>query len=417
MATTDNSSLLLNTDPNSFLQYTNSLTGNQSSTPNFQVGVNANDSTVGNLYGTIGNSQSSSVAPGTPQSGSTTGASNGSNLFGNLSNVYNGVKSLGSGVTNAVNEFGSNYLGFGSQSGAPFASGIQGATESGAPLSDVLQGPGNAFDTTGALGTTSSFSSALGGAGFGYAAGGLLAGLLGENKTGGAIGGAIGGLAGATFLGGLSGIGVGAELGSIVPGIGTVIGAAAGALLGGLFGGGTPHPASGVNYNGGLGSDGTLVNPATGSKDESGSIGQGLGGDFQSYLQQQASTYGIKYSGITGALVDSDKGYFGSPGTIVLSTDPDYAKKVGVGIGNAPTTSNAQYQVINFDPNDPNSKAAAYQQAFNYAATTSGLDPTKLTPQTGSGSVQIPANQNPSQWQQWLANYRAQHTTPTTQAS
>lgn len=104
---------------------------------------------------------------------------------------------LGSTVAGGINSFGA---------------GI-GLTASPAPM---LYGA-----PTGLLGGTASLTSVLGAAGLGAIGGGLLAGLLGENKTGGSIGG-----------------GIGATIGMLTPlgPVGALIGGALGSIVGGLFG-------------------------------------------------------------------------------------------------------------------------------------------------------------------------------------
>ncbi|MBN9529675.1 MAG: hypothetical protein J0H82_25945 [Alphaproteobacteria bacterium] len=116
------------------------------------------------------------------------------------------------GVSSWVNGIGTS-LGFGS--------GIAAAAPSAAFIGPMPL-------ATGALGTTTSLSGLLGGAGAGFGAGMLLNSLLGGSQVGGMIGSGVGSLGGAlagTFL---------------FPGVGTLLGGllggGAGGIIGGLFG-------------------------------------------------------------------------------------------------------------------------------------------------------------------------------------
>lgn len=365
-----------------------------SSSPNNTTAFNPPSTFTGAANGFYQNVQnmvnSTSVSP---QGGQTSG---GSKVSGDLGTVGDAYKFLNGGfksVTNSINDFGSS-LGFASQSGAP--------------VSASIAGPTNAFDTAGSL-SSSSLSSVIGGAGFGFAAGGFISNLVGGNPLGGSIGGALGGALGATFLGGLTGVEMGATLGSIVPGIGTVIGAAAGSLLGGLFGGHSkPHPAGGFN-NGVLDSTGKISDYNLTGKHEAADFGSTLANPLQSYLQQQAKTYGIKYN--DGITVGSSYDVGGNVG------DGNPNNKYGIYVNTGGKDSNLNDQgAKGFFYSDAASQQQAYQDAFNYIATNSGYDPSTLKPvnSTAGTDVQIPSTNTPSAWQKFLADYRTQHpaTTP-----
>lgn len=327
-----------------------------------------------------------------PQGASQAG---GSRLVSDISQAGDAFKFLNGSTFSALNKgvdaFGSS-LGFAD----PFLQGPTTAAFGGAPLGTSAAAQG--ASVTGSLG------GALGGAGFGFAAGGFLAGLVGGNKMGGSIGGAIGGALGATFLGGMTGVELGATLGSVVPGIGTVIGAVAGSLLGGMFGGGKPHPATG--YSGGtIKADGTFDGGKLGAKHLSTDIASGMRNDFQSYLQGQAKKYGVSYANNLGVAIGYDPGQYGGAGSrIAIST-------------NNPAGGAKINKSFNFDMKDAASRKKAYEDAFNFAITSSGLDPKKLqaTSTTGAATnITIPAEQSPSAWQQFLDKYRQEHpyTTP-----
>ena len=335
------------------------------------------------------------VTPGSVQ------AKQGSNLIGNVSDVYNTGKSLFGGLNKAVDGFGQG-LGFSN----PY---LQGPTASGVPLGASSQ----AGTFTGA-----SLGQALGGAALGYTAGGFISGLVGGNKVGGQIGGALGGLAGSVFLSGLTtGIGaeLGATIGSIVPGIGTVIGAVAGSLLGGMFGGGEPHPAGYMNQIG-INPDGTLKGgafQANASKHVNASVFDPYKNDFGSYLSGQVKKYGLTNLNPDAnvAFTTSIDGNFG--GGLNSSGNVDR-----IGIGNDKVEGSGKE--FGFNPTDNASKQAAYDNAFNHLLELSNIDKSTLKEVNPIGGTQsnvtIPAVNNPSQWQQFLDTYRQQHTTPSNSA-
>jgi len=339
-------------------------------------------------------------------------ASNAGKFFKDPSGNINKLTSFG----NKVDAFGSKYLGFNSGS-SPFSTlasdfgttsgaenlgmtGINSASNAGsflpANFSSSMQlgsSSGNiagqavssGANAGGFLGSSSTFSEALGSAGIGATIGNFMSKLTGGNTTGSTIGGGLGGALGGMYLG--------AELGSVVPGIGTAIGAVAGSLLGGMFGGGKPHPASmGMSFN--LQPDGTIKDLGVGSKHLSDDTARTMSDDFSNYLKAMGENYGVNYKGITAVRVGTDTGYYGSPGTIVLSTDPNFSSDRGLqGI----KQSNDTTKVINFDPADQKSIQSAYNDAFKYAASVSGADVnslqaknSQLAEQNGAPNITIP---------------------------
>jgi hypothetical protein len=375
-------------DPNSASTMAGTVTN--PNTTQFTVGSNFKPSnSVGNV-----NANAQQLVQQTavnPQGGSTAGGSKSSLDIGNLTSNLNSAKSLFGGLNSSVDNFGSS-LGFSN----PY---LQGPTQSGAALGASQQ----AGTFTGA-----SLGQTLGAAGFGYAAGGFMSKLTGGNPVGSSIGGAIGGVAGSIFLSGLStGIGaeLGATIGSVVPGIGTVIGAAAGSLLGGMFGGGTPHP--GAQLGGvGLDSSGNLSGGNFSGKHLNSDFFNPITSDFSDYLQTQKKSYGINsYNGS-----NLDFGYVGDgnhPGI-------DATNNAWIGVSN--TNKPEDYQMFAYNPNDDTSRQTAYKNAFNKIATNQGLSLDQLEQaKKDASTVKIPKVDTPSTWQQFLDNYRQQHTT--TQAS
>lgn len=129
-------------------------------------------------------------------------------------------------LTPAINQFGTQ-IGFGS--GAGFVGPSFGAPV-GNLIGPTLPGTAGAGANIGALGSTTTLSGALGGAGIG--------GLVGtvnpfaRNQQNSQIGGTIGGAAGSLF-----------------GPVGTAVGSIAGSLLGGFIGGGKPHPEASFAFS------------------------------------------------------------------------------------------------------------------------------------------------------------------------
>ena len=383
MATTNTAAL----DPNAV-----STVGGTNTNPNTSqvtVGVNQQQSS-----GSVANSGAigQAAAAGTMVTPGSVQAKQGSNLLGNLSDAYSTGKTLFGGLNKAVDGFGQS-LGFAN----PY---LQGPTASGAALGSQA----------GSLGTTASLGQALGGAGFGFAAGGFISSLVGGNPMGGSIGGALGGLAGSVFLSGLTtGIGaeLGATLGSVVPGIGTVIGAVAGSLLGGMFGGKKPNPA-GVYANVAIGNNGALSGGGleeNNSKHMSGEDFNPYVSDFSTYLQSQSKKYGL-----TNLSPDLRTNFSYDVNGTIVEGDSDNNSRIAI---YNPKTGQS-YGSYLFNPNDNGSKQNAYNQAWNSVLQGSGIDPATLSTSGRSNgeSTVIPKIDNPSTWQAFLDKYRSEHTTP-----
>lgn len=358
-------------------------------------------------------SPSANVASTAVQAGAPQSQNNG--IFQTLTNAkdaYNiGSKAVnllgngtGSGTLNSAGTFGNvtsatDTLGIAPSSYMPpgFSDSMQ-IGNVGATLEDgtsVASGVGES-----ALGT---IGETLGAAGFGAFGGNLIGKWLGLKQTGSTVGGAIGGAIGSAALGGLTtglvGAGssalIGAELGSFLPGIGTVIGAVGGALIGGLFGPGKPHPAS--NFAGAqISPTGQTSGAAYGSKHTGDSFAQGIEGDFSNYLQSQTRKYDIQYGNGVQVSGGYDPGVYGGGGYSYIVDTKDGK--------NAP-------KYFNFNGDDKDSRNQAQQDAFNYIATLSGYDPANLPEkQTAHATnIDIPTNNTPSQWQAFLDNYKQTH--------
>lgn len=228
----------------------------------------------------------------------TYGQSNGasSSSSGGSSSVnpldFTKLKSPGStlnGVTSAVNNVGGS-LGFGNPWVNPDTPG----------LGAQAAGPGT-------LGTSTSLTGVLSGAGAGYLAGGFL-GKVGGNQTGGQIGGAIGGAAGSYAAGTALGTAVGAGANLILPGLGIV----AGGLLGGFMGGKkNPHPFQG--FGGAIMADGSIDPGSSYSSKHTNTDGaKGVITDLSNIMQQYAKGgVNIQHQGLSiGLDTRANKGAF-----------------------------------------------------------------------------------------------------------
>lgn len=332
-----------------------------------------------------------------PQGGTTPG---GSKLGSDISQGFGLVKSAVGNVSSAVNQFGANNLGYAGPSGAPLSGGSIGPTANGYASSGA-QGPTNTFGD-------GSFTNALGGQAFG--SGGFLGSLgsSGLDTIGNGLANFGAGWLGHTLGdsvfggGGYSSVGstIGGAIGSIWGPLGTIAGSFIGDGLGSLFGGGKPHPAS--EFAGGaIGANGATSGASYGSKHMGEDNAKSIENGASSFLQQQSKKYGVTYADGFQLSGGYDPGVFGGPGGAYIISDVN---------GRIPDTK------FQFDPNDPKSVKAAQLQAFNLLATQSGYDPNNLTQVNPYGTtahdVTIPAQQNPSQWQAWLQNYRDAHTSP-----
>lgn len=152
--------------------------------------------------GMISSAASASTGGGGGGIGGLSNLSSLSNLL--PSNMTSGLSSITSGITGGINSFGAS-LGFGGVSPSF--------------VGPLMPGTGVAANA-GAL-TGASLSSVLGVGSLGFMGGGMLAGALGMNQTGGSIGGGLGAAAGFA-LGGP---------------VGALIGGGLGSLAGGMFGG------------------------------------------------------------------------------------------------------------------------------------------------------------------------------------
>lgn len=232
----------------------------------------------------VGSNTSPLFGGSTPAFGQSTGgiltaASGNNGLLSGISNIFSSGGTGGSifsDIGSGINNIGT-YLGFGSGSvmAAPSA-GFIGPM----PLES-----GSLFGTT-------TFGSALGAAGLGFTAGGIVSSLTGGNQLGGSIGGGLGAAAG---------MAIGGPIGGIIGGIG-------GSLLGGLFG---PKKSVGPNAN-------TNLN-IRGGRLAVGETGADNGGDRAGTIQlaQQAvdtinklfDTYSVQAYDPTGGKL----GYTGMP--------------------------------------------------------------------------------------------------------
>lgn len=350
--------------------------------------------------------QSTQVQPGQPQSGGL------GSLIQNASSLTNLATKLPSWLSGSSSASGITGAAAGQSLGLP--SLTQGGAFNDA-VSSGFGGASTASSAASAAASATSLGSLLGNGLAGAGIGSLLTHFTGGNSLGGTIGGGLGGIVGGIALDGvttglgaaLGGTALGAEVGSIIPGVGTVIGAVAGSLLGGLFGGHKPNPADA--YSGaGLNSDGTFNTTGNSYKTSTSHTTQAninaMQDPFQSYLQKQASTYGIQYG--QGLTVN---GFYDVNGSWGAGAYPSFglnanqsANKYAISVGNQAGNMQAFYY------NDATSQQKAYQNAFNYISTQSGYDPASLAPVSQTGSnVLIKNDADPDAWQKWLANYRS----------
>lgn len=366
-----------------------------------------NPSTSSGYYGVT-----SPYAPSTQEQSSSPGSFDqitslfDTNKLGSGSN--SGGNGLFSGVRSGIDQFGSDYLGLGNGLGAVTSGGsIYGPTLPGATAEAF--GP-TAMGADGALGATS-LSGVLQGAAFGAGIGGL---LNSKNPVAGMIGGGLGGAVGSVALGGLTtGIGaalggtqMGAAIGSILPGVGTVIGAVAGGLLSKAFGGKKPATKASSFAADALNPDGTFVNARVGSKGLGSEYGQQAQQEFGSLLTGASKALGIKFSNTTSFNSGINTLRSGGP-------QPGYIEVMGDGVAGPGTNKTAFF----YDPNDQKAKNEAYKQALTLAASRSGYtDTAKIdeyfknpTSANQSNSIKVaPKQSGPSQFEQFVINYKAQ---------
>ncbi|HEY4136497.1 MAG TPA: hypothetical protein VGO34_14930 [Alphaproteobacteria bacterium] len=242
---------------------------------------------INSIIGTGG-----AAAGGVAGSGSSGGLggllNGGSSLFslgdkaGLFGNTFSGI---GSGITGAIDSFGTS-LGF---AGAlPGAGGLGGLGMTGA-LVDVPVADGAYLGLSTSAGGSfggATLSSFLGGAGLGFGAGTLLNSLVGGKSTGGTIGSGAGALAGAA-------------IGSIIPGVGTIlgglIGGAGGGLLGGLIGPGKGF--SGGQINLATNSSGDLIRTNSGFKKGDQAGAEQFADQFLGQINGLFDQLGLKFSG------------------------------------------------------------------------------------------------------------------------
>jgi hypothetical protein len=357
--------------------------------------------TIGTVYSNIANPQNAVVNPGAPQQ---TGAQNFINGIGLANSAFKFATGGSNGITTALNDFGSNTLGFASQSGAPLSQGFGG-----------LQGPTNAFDKAGSF-STSSFTNSLGGQAFG--SNGFL-GSLGSSSLD-SIGsglvnagaGYLGSLAGSALFGKSAGSQVGGTVGGIAGSyfgpVGSFAGSFIGSAIGSLFGGGTPHPA-GTYGNIGIGADGTLSGGGmVQGKHVTADNFKPYVNDFQTYLSGQTKKYGITN---LNPNLNINFGYDvkGSPSFVGGSSELNSAITFG---DSRHVTSGSQFV---FNPQDDKSRLGAYDKAWNYILNSSNIDPATLkevqaanntSPITGTPTTIGPVNDS-NKWSDFLAAYRA----------
>lgn len=336
------------------------------------------------------------------------GSSIHSNPISGIGRMFNNSSSFAKGLDN----FGYQNFGLGTAA-TGINGGMAGAASGGSGLAAGDMSAALAGET-GAI--SGGLGSMLGGAGFGA----MIGGWLGDGGIGSTIGGTLGGAIGAVS-GVTSGITMGATLGSIVPGLGTVLGAIGGSLIGGMFGGGgTPHPTS--NWRGGMiGADGTISGSKYGAKHISKAVGQSIESDFSKYMGKQAKKYGIEYAQLPvfgGYSVWYDKK---KPGTIGVSSNLDYwtednGRRATKGHLSDTKTGDDKTKIWSFDPKDQDAKQEAYENAWKYIVQSSGLDPNNLTsvyPEYAS-EIRINKQTGPSDWDTFLANYKAQQNAQST---
>lgn len=183
--------------------------------------------------------------------------------------------SVGSGISDAVNNFGANNLGTGLGLGTPTLAGsgvgaVASAGEDAAlsasadasGLGNIVGSGASAEGTVGAITgadelgsasaagagalTATSLTGIASGVGIGALAGQFIAGITGGNVMGASIGGAIGGGLGAAAIGTAAFSAIATSLGAFAGPIGIAAGAVLGSVIGGLFGGGKPTDATEV---------------------------------------------------------------------------------------------------------------------------------------------------------------------------
>jgi hypothetical protein len=373
----------------SFLQSSPILTqGNQQAAPTaIQSAVDTID-TGTKAYDTFNNISNSSFLNNTVSQGVTSPTESVLepgfyDKFGNIGDVT-GLKGVGEGASffDKITSFDPGAFGQSTTGIGGFVNDIGSAIGFGTPGSSV----------PGALGTTGTLSGVGTAATIGGFTGKYIGKFIGGNSAGASTGGAIG-------------AGIGYAVGGPVGG---VVGNVAGSVIGSFFGGGKPHPASAA-MSLDIGADGTLNNVGIGSKHAGDEVGKKLSDDLQSYLKSQSKKYGVQYKNITGVRAAYDPGFYGTDGVVVVSTDPNFSKDRGLqGI----KQSNDTTKVFNYSQNDKAARQKAYDDAFKFMVTSSGLDydqviAAKNTAAAGQQSAfNIRPTNEPSAFQQFLTNYR-----------
>lgn len=309
-----------------------------------------------------------------------------------------------SDVTNSINQFGQNTLGFGAGYGAQaadqglastFGTEASQSADLGSFLGEDTSAATGAYEDqaaasslaaegdVGTLGSASSLLGAAGGAVGGYAIGGEVANLTGGNVQGGQIGGAIGGLGG-TLAGGAVAAEIGLELGSFAGPVGMVVGAVAGALIGSMFGSSAPTAVSQGSYTPaqGLSSETSLTRGGASAANGTGAIG-----GFDSSLQRASTTLGFKI----------DPSIAVSAGTNTKhNPDPSKPGYIGASDGKSSYDLSLNY----FTPGDQASMQNAYYDTIQSIAQASGYTDTKALHDwfygTNQASTTTPATAAPS---------------------
>ena len=219
-----------------------------------------------NIMGGFTQAASGMFYPGNAQapggSGSLLSSAN-PNFFGSAmdfllsSGAGNFGASLSGGITGSL---ASSTLGSFSGSAAGAFYGVPANMVTGVGSSLTLGGTAAAVPASGGVGSIAASAApwmngvtGLWGAGAGLA-GGLLGGALFNNKGYSALGGSLGAVGGLAVAGSsaVAASAIGAQLGSVVPVVGTIAGAVLGAAIGSLFGGGgETRYGAGYNVNGG----------------------------------------------------------------------------------------------------------------------------------------------------------------------
>ena len=361
------------------------------------------------------NPQSTAVTPGAAnQANSTVGnvvnaVDVGKNLYDGynfLNQNFGNVGSSGVGTATSATSYlpdgFHNSLQLGQSNGNIMGSNVSSGSSSSGILDSLGLGQysnslgGQAFGESGFLGNIGSKSGNMIGNGIMNAGAGFLGNIAGGavfgNSTGSQVGSTIGGLAGSAF-----------------GPVGSFVGSFIGSGIGSLFGGGKkPNPAGNI-YDVGFSTSGKLTGAG---RFEGKHIGASsldpLKNSFQQYVNTKSKAYNISNYN-PNLLFDFGYDVNGS-GFGGDSTNNSYIRA-----RTSDGTPGLDY--ISFNPNDKESTDAAYKRAFDFALSKSGYDPSALTERPKATPITINRNEGPSDWDKFIAKYRSEHTTPTTQVT